>query len=174
MSSSAWNKASDSGPLFIPVVTAIGAVVHISRTRGGAQDMRPKSCWCGVFVRAVGVGGLVVSASHLFFAEATAEQIGFPVGNPFQFEVALANFAFAILSLSSRSGRRRGGCCWRSVPGAGQTPDKVIPYTNLPPQHHTAPGPYAGTAGMVPSASVRPPTALHRRDRPAGADTVGA
>jgi hypothetical protein len=40
MSSSAWNNASDYGPLFMPVVTAIVAVVHISRTRGGLGQRR--------------------------------------------------------------------------------------------------------------------------------------
>lgn len=51
------------------------------------------------FGAVVGVGGLVVTGSHVFFADATAAQIGFPTGNPFQFEVAMANFAFAVLGL---------------------------------------------------------------------------
>jgi hypothetical protein len=51
------------------------------------------------FGGAVGVGGLVVTGSHLFFADATARQIGFPSGNPFQFEIAMANFAFAVLGV---------------------------------------------------------------------------
>ena len=51
------------------------------------------------FGGAVGVGGLVVTVSHVLFARATADQIGFPPGNPFQFEVAMANLAFAVLGL---------------------------------------------------------------------------
>ena len=45
----------------------------------------------------VGLESLAGFISHAFFANLTAEQIGWPTGNPFQFEVAIANLAFCVL-----------------------------------------------------------------------------
>ena len=46
-----------------------------------------------------GAGGLVATVAHTAFAAKTAASIGWPAHNPFQFEVANANFAFAVLAL---------------------------------------------------------------------------
>ena len=104
MDSSAWNAVSDYGPLFIPAAMAIGAAIHVSRLSERRPGRAAEIVLLWFFVGAVGVGGLVVTASHVFFAAATAEQIGFPPDNPFQFEVAMANLAFAVLGIS---------CFWR-------------------------------------------------------------
>lgn len=45
----------------------------------------------------VGLGGLVAFCGHAFKADAVAESIGWPTGNPFQFEVACTNLAFGVL-----------------------------------------------------------------------------
>lgn len=100
MISSAWDSAPDYGPLWIPVLTAIGAAVHISRRRARRPGRPAEIVLLWFFAGAVGVGGLVVTASHVFFADSTAAQIGFPPGNPFQFEVGMANFAFAVLGIA--------------------------------------------------------------------------
>jgi hypothetical protein len=99
MWSSAWNGVADYGPLFIPIAVTVGSVIHVSRTRDRRPGRAAELVLLWFFGGAVGVGGLVVTASHVFFADATAEQIGFPTGNPFQFEVAMANFALAVLGL---------------------------------------------------------------------------
>jgi hypothetical protein len=45
----------------------------------------------------VGVQGFVFASGHLFFADRVADSIGWPRGNPFQFEVGLANLALGVL-----------------------------------------------------------------------------
>jgi hypothetical protein len=45
----------------------------------------------------VGVQGFVFASGHLFFADRVADSIGWPRGNPFQFEVGLANLVLGVL-----------------------------------------------------------------------------
>jgi hypothetical protein len=47
----------------------------------------------------VGVGGLMGFLGHAMRADEIARSIGWPTGNPFQFEVAVANLAFGVLGL---------------------------------------------------------------------------
>ena len=47
----------------------------------------------------VGLSSLLGFIAHTFFADTTARQIGWPTGNPFQFEVAMANLALAVLGI---------------------------------------------------------------------------
>ena len=47
----------------------------------------------------VGVGGLIGFMGHTLRADDIARSIGWPTGNPFQFEVAVANLAFGVLGL---------------------------------------------------------------------------
>jgi hypothetical protein len=56
-----------------------------------------------VFLFPVGLGGVVGFIGDTFRASAIALSIGWPAGNPFQYEVAAANLAFGILGL----------LCWR-------------------------------------------------------------
>jgi hypothetical protein len=47
----------------------------------------------------VGIGGIWAFIGHTVFAEQVAESIGWPAGNPFQTEVAVANLAIGILGI---------------------------------------------------------------------------
>ncbi len=47
----------------------------------------------------VGLGGLFAFVGHTMRADEVARSIGWPAGNPFQFEVAVANLAFGVLGL---------------------------------------------------------------------------
>jgi hypothetical protein len=47
----------------------------------------------------VGFGGLLGFAGHTMRADEVAQSIGWPTGNPFQFEVAMTNLAFGVLGL---------------------------------------------------------------------------
>jgi 4-amino-4-deoxy-L-arabinose transferase-like glycosyltransferase len=58
----------------------------------------------GVGVAGSGIGGIF---GHLFIADSVAESIGWPTGNPFQFEVGFANLAVGILGIIAM-GRRDG------------------------------------------------------------------
>jgi hypothetical protein len=51
------------------------------------------------FAFPVGLGGLVGFLGHTMRAPLVAASIGWPAGNPFQYEVAVANLAFGILGL---------------------------------------------------------------------------
>jgi uncharacterized protein DUF6790 len=98
--SSAWDSVSDYGPWFIPVLAGVGAAVHISCTRRRPAGRAAELVLLWFFGGVIGIGSLVVASSHVFFAASTARQIGFPAGNPFQFEVGMANFAFAVLGVA--------------------------------------------------------------------------
>ena len=47
----------------------------------------------------VGLGGIWAFIGHTLFAEQVAESIGWPAGNPFQAEVAVANLAVGTLGI---------------------------------------------------------------------------
>src|SRR5919202_1353055 len=47
----------------------------------------------------VGLGGLWAFVGHTVFANDVAESIGWPTGNPFQTEVAVANLAIGTLGI---------------------------------------------------------------------------
>ena len=46
-----------------------------------------------------GVAGVVTFLAHTAFADSTAVSIGWPTGNPFQTEVAVANLAIGVLGI---------------------------------------------------------------------------
>ncbi|GAA2852174.1 hypothetical protein GCM10010472_06590 [Pseudonocardia halophobica] len=82
------------------VLSLIVAAVHLLR------DARPRTpnriaeivlLW--LLVIAVGVGGVLGFLAHTVYADPTAASIGWPAGNPFQTEVAVANLAVGVLGL---------------------------------------------------------------------------
>jgi hypothetical protein len=74
--STAWDSFSDCGPVFSPVLTGIDAAIHVWRARPRVLGRAAEIVLRGVFAGVVGVGGLVVTASHLFFAN--ARRVGRP------------------------------------------------------------------------------------------------
>jgi len=52
-----------------------------------------------VIVMNIGVTGLYSFMGHAFIPDKIAEEIGWPTGSPFQFEVAIANLSFGILGV---------------------------------------------------------------------------
>jgi hypothetical protein len=85
--------------VFLILGLVVGAV-HIyldkqPRTRGRvAQTIL---LWYLVII--VGVTGVFAFIGHTVFADATAHSIGWPAGNPFQGEVAVANLSVGILGI---------------------------------------------------------------------------
>jgi hypothetical protein len=51
----------------------------------------------------VGVQSLLIAAGHLFAPDRVADLIGWPRGNPFQFEVALASLSYGVLGVLAPS-----------------------------------------------------------------------
>jgi hypothetical protein len=93
------------------ILTAIGfvlALLHLAiqkqpRTRQRIADL----LLLYAFAFPIGLGGLVGFVGHTLRAATVAASIGWPAGNPFQYEVAVANLAFGILGLLCL--RFRGG-----------------------------------------------------------------
>jgi hypothetical protein len=87
--------------LFIGVTIAGGVIqiLHESRTVSPARMAEIFLNWS--FFVIIGLGGIWAFIGHTVFADRVAESIGWPAGNPFQQEVALANLAIAVLGILS-------------------------------------------------------------------------
>lgn len=87
--------------LLVPVVFLfIGSIVHVvfmRQPRNVANILGIFLQYAFIFV--VATSGFIGFLGHTFRADEVAKQIGWPQGNPFQFEVAVANLAFGVLGL---------------------------------------------------------------------------
>lgn len=86
--------------VILGVAGLILGLVHIAlqkqpRTRQRIADV----LLLYLFAFPIGLGGLVGFVGHTMRATSVAAAIGWPAGNPFQSEVAVANLAFGILGL---------------------------------------------------------------------------
>ena len=89
-------------PIIFFLVTLVGAGVQIFLNRQN-MDFRRAAAIILTWVLAIeiGLGGIWAFIGHTLFADQVAQSIGWPAGNPFQQEVALANLAFGVLGLLS-------------------------------------------------------------------------
>jgi len=84
------------------VLSFVVAGVHIYRDkqpRTGKRIAEILLLW--LLIINTGLGGLYAFMGHTFAANEVAESIGWPTGNPFQTEVAVANLAIATLGILS-------------------------------------------------------------------------
>src|SRR5215207_9375135 len=86
--------------VFIAVIALAGAAVQLARSReprtlGHASEVF--LVW--VLVVWVGIGAVLAFLSHTLLADETARAIGWPTGNPFQSEVAVANLVVGVLGI---------------------------------------------------------------------------
>ena len=86
--------------LFFLVLGLVVGAVHLyldkqPRTKGRVAEIF--LLW--LLVIAVGLLGIVDFIAHTVFADTTAASIGWPAGNPFQSEVAVANLAMGVLGI---------------------------------------------------------------------------
>ena len=86
--------------LFFLVLGLVVGTVHLyldkqPRTKGRVAEIF--LLW--LLVIAVGILGILAFISHTVFADATAASIGWPAGNPFQSEVAVANLSVGVLGI---------------------------------------------------------------------------
>lgn len=86
--------------VFIGILTVLGIGVSLWR------DKRPRTrarvlelLLLNVLVIAIGVFGVIAFSGHAFKADQIAREIGFPTGNPFQFEVAIADLTIGVLGI---------------------------------------------------------------------------
>ena len=88
--------------ILMPAIALVGGAVQLAlsgRPRTIERAAEVFLVW--VLVVWVGIGGLLAFMSHTLMADQTARMIGWPVGNPFQSEVAVANLAVAVLGILS-------------------------------------------------------------------------
>ena len=86
--------------LFFVILGLVVGAMHVyldkhPRTRGRVAEIF--LLW--FLVISVGIGGVFAFIGHTVFADATAASIGWPAGNPFQSEVAVANLTVGILGI---------------------------------------------------------------------------
>jgi uncharacterized protein DUF6790 len=86
--------------LFFFIIGLVVGAIHLLR------DKQPRTAghvaevlllW--LLVINTGVAGVVTFIAHTAFADSTALSIGWPTGNPFQTEVAVANLAIGVLGI---------------------------------------------------------------------------
>jgi hypothetical protein len=89
------------GATLIPVVLFIIAVVFAAmQIIMQRRDLNiPEILLSYILLFNVGIGSLLGFYAHTFMSDQTAEQIGWPQGSPFQFEIAMANLAFGVLGV---------------------------------------------------------------------------
>ncbi len=78
------------------------ALIMASLLRNRPEPVpRAEALQRGLLFWMVGVGGLLAAYGHTGLATQTALQLGWSVGSPFQFQVAMAHIAFGVLGLAS-------------------------------------------------------------------------
>ena len=82
-----------STPLIFPVAAAIWAAFRSARRPGERLEI-----WQRAMLVAAGLGAAWVGVFFLIAPDTMASEIGFPAGNPFQFEIAFTNLGFAVMA----------------------------------------------------------------------------
>jgi hypothetical protein len=93
-------KGSKLSSLFFLVLGLVVGAVHVYLDKQPRTKARVAEIFLLWFlVIAVGVTSVVAFIAHTVFADTTAASIGWPAGNPFQSEVAVANLAVGVLGI---------------------------------------------------------------------------
>lgn len=96
------------------LVIAFGVGIHLTRhreDRSGAGFFKAFMPW--FLAAGVGFSGVWSFMGHVFLADETAKSIGWAAGNPFQFEVAMANLSYGVLGFLCL--RYHGKFWWATV-----------------------------------------------------------
>jgi hypothetical protein len=93
-------KGSEMVSLFFLVLGLVVGAVHLyldKQPRTKARVAQIFLLW--LLVITVGIQGILAFIAHTVYADTTAASIGWPAGNPFQSEVAVANLSVGVLGL---------------------------------------------------------------------------
>jgi hypothetical protein len=86
--------------LFFVVLGLVVGAVHVYLDKQPRTRVRVAQIFLlWLLVISVGVTSVVAFIGHTIFADATAQSIGWRTGNPFQYEVAVANLTVGILGI---------------------------------------------------------------------------
>lgn len=81
------------------ILPFIVAAAHVGLTRNRSKARMIEVYMLYVLGITVGLNGIFSFVGHFFFADMVARSIGWPVGHPFQLEVAFTNLALGVLGL---------------------------------------------------------------------------
>ncbi|MGB9938167.1 MAG: DUF6790 family protein [Methanobacterium sp.] len=82
------------------LITLIGAVLHLFLSKSPKTKNRVFEVFLLWFLFImVGIGSIWAFIGHTFMSNTIATMIGWPVGNPFQLEVGVANLSYGILGI---------------------------------------------------------------------------
>src|SRR3954452_19933328 len=81
------------GPLMLAVATAVQFAQH-------GSDGWERALLRNALGFLVGGPGIIGFSGHVFNADQVAESIGWPKGNPFQYEVGIANLSYGVLGIA--------------------------------------------------------------------------
>jgi hypothetical protein len=76
------------------------AVAEIVQFAQHGSDGWERALLRNALVFLVGVPGIIGFSGHVFNADQVAESIGWPKGNPFQYEVGIANLSYGVLGIA--------------------------------------------------------------------------
>jgi hypothetical protein len=86
--------------IIFPVVAIAGAALQLARSREPRTLGHAAEVFLVWFLVVwAGIGGVLSFLSHTLLADETARAIGWPTGNPFQSEVAVANLVVGVLGI---------------------------------------------------------------------------
>jgi hypothetical protein len=86
--------------IFFPVLAIAGAALQLARSREPRTLGHASEVFLVWFLVVwAGIGGVFTFLSHTLLADQTARAIGWPAGNPFQSEVAVANLVVGVLGI---------------------------------------------------------------------------
>ncbi|MGC2419811.1 MAG: DUF6790 family protein [Candidatus Acidiferrales bacterium] len=86
--------------VILAVIGSVPALLHLAMQKRPRTKQRiAEVLLLYAFAFPIGLGGLVGFVGHTLRAGPVAASIGRPAGNPFQYEVAVANLAFGVLGL---------------------------------------------------------------------------
>lgn len=94
-----WSsRIANAWPFVVgPLLLAIAEIVQFAQH---GSDGWERALLRNSLVFLVGVPGIVGFSGHVFAADQVAESIGWPKGNPFQFEVGIANLSYGVLGIA--------------------------------------------------------------------------
>jgi 4-amino-4-deoxy-L-arabinose transferase-like glycosyltransferase len=122
----------------LPLIVAVGHLGLDKSSRSRERELEIFLLYLfGVGVAGSGIGGFF---GHLFISDSVAESIGWPSGNPFQFEVGFANLAVSILgiiAMGRRDGFREATVIAVTVVGVGAT---IVHVSDIIQTGNLAPG----------------------------------
>lgn len=82
------------------IITLVGAILHLFLSKAPKTINRIFEVFLLWFLLImVGIGTIWAAIGHLFMPNTVAAMIGWPLGNPFQLEIGVANLSYGILGL---------------------------------------------------------------------------